>query len=106
MNQCEMCGSPFVSKIGEPYCDSCNKEFSEMSDNSELNGIVARRGLSFVKEYIEKLENQFIQCHECGNPFSRKELHRKRIYEGTDFKEDSPINYPTALVCENCFTKI
>ena len=32
--------------------------------------------------------------------------YKKKIYEGTDFAEDSPINYPTALVCENCFTKI
>lgn len=51
-------------------------------------------------------ETEKIACHNCGEKFERKDLYKKKIYEGTDFIEDSPINYPTALVCENCFTKI
>lgn len=99
---CEMCGRQFISKIGEVYCETCSKEFDEMGDNSELNGIVARRGINWVKDFVEKLETEWIPCHECGLPFSKKELHKKRIYEGTDFKENSPINYPVALVCNKC----
>jgi len=116
MKRCEMCGNQFVSKIGEPYCESCSKEFDEMSDNSELNGIVARRGIDWVKEFIENwklklvtiMENETekIACHNCGEKFERKDLFKKKIYEGTDLREESDINYPIALVCEKCFTKI
>lgn len=97
---CEACGRQFISKIGEPYCEECSKEFEEQSDISELNRILAARGVEFIKDFI--INNELSICPECRHWFPNKELYKKKIYEGTDFKEDSPINYPIAFVCRNC----
>ena len=100
MKICEMCGENFESKIGEPYCPSCAKEREEMDDLWTLGGIVARRGFKWVTEAIE---NETVECATCKNRIAKGRGHKKRVYEGTDFREDSPINYPAIYVCDECY---
>jgi len=77
------------------------QEMLLMTDITDLERIVRKRGLQWIKETIGEAE----QCHNCGLHYRTVDMVPKKIYEGTDFSEDSPINYPTALFCRKCYGK-
>jgi hypothetical protein len=76
-------------------------EFEAMTDCVELNAIIARRGLKWLWSAI----GETAKCADCGIELQIKKFIKKKQYAGTDFKEDSPINYPTALFCPKCYGK-
>lgn len=51
--ECEMCGELFISRVGEPYCESCSQEFEEETDRQEIARIVGDRGGEWVVEAVQ-----------------------------------------------------
>lgn len=100
LKKCEICNKEFTSNIGEPYCETCAKEFEEQSDLQVLTEIIGRRGVDWLESAVTQ---QIASCHNCGRKLVISAMSQKKIYEGTDCKEDSPINYPTALFCQKCY---
>ena len=98
IKKCTACLKEFESKLGEIMCEVCTKEMDEMLDKSELNRIAARRSYQFIIDHVERL----VECHNCGAKLPRPQMSLRPVYEGTDFKEDSPINYPKMFFCPNC----
>ena len=99
---CEICGKVFTSKIGEPYCTQCSKEYETQTDALELTRIIERRGKDWVKNYLEISEFKLKKCYNCDTTSAKTFMHKSKVYEGMDAHPDAS-EYIWVWLCKKCF---